>query len=369
MNIFMALQNLKIKYQNDKEISIKGNSIYMQTLTLRRWLSSISIISVFSVFVSFILLFLGSDAVRPYEALMGLKAAITGNLYSGTVNTILFHVRLPRILLSLIVGGSLAAAGAGFQAILKNPLADPYVLGISSGAALGVIVSLYINVFISIAGISSTIVFAFTGAMFTLYIVYRLGSVDGKIPPHTMLLSGVMVNAIIFAVILLLSSINTSLNFYKIVFWLLGYISSPDYPSLIITLIFSLIGIAILFSQAKALNALTMDDETASTLGVDVVKVKKLVLLGGALLVAASVSICGPISFIGIMIPHAVRLLTGHDYKMVLPISVIAGGIFLAVADAFARTVVSPTEIPVGIITAITGGPFFLYLLRTRRLV
>ncbi len=342
----------------------------MQTLTLRRWLSSISIISVLSVLVSFILLFFGSDAVRPYEALMGLKAAITGNLYSGTVNTILFHVRLPRILLSLIVGGSLAAAGAGFQAILKNPLADPYVLGISSGAALGVIVSLYINVsFISIAGISSTIVFAFTGAILTLYIVYRLGSVDGKIPPHTMLLSGVMVNAIIFAVILLLSSINTSLNFYKIVFWLLGYISSPDYPSLIITLIFSLIGIAILFSQAKALNVLTMDDETASTLGVDVVKVKKLVLLGGALLVAASVSICGPISFIGIMIPHAVRLLTGHDYKIVLPISVIAGGVFLAVADAFARTVVSPTEIPVGIITAITGGPFFLYLLRTRRLV
>ncbi len=342
----------------------------MQTLTLRRWLSSISIISVFSVLVSFILLFFGTDAVRPYEALMGLKAAITGNLYSGTVNTILFHVRLPRILLSLIVGGSLAAAGAGFQAILKNPLADPYVLGISSGAALGVIVSLYINVsFISIAGISSTIVFAFTGAILTLYIVYRLGSVDGKIPPHTMLLSGVMVNAIIFAVILLLSSINTSFNFYKIVFWLLGYISSPDYPSLIITLIFSLIGIAILFSQTKALNVLTMDDETASTLGVDVVKVKKLVLLGGALLVAASVSICGPISFIGIMIPHAVRLLTGHDYKMVLPISVIAGGVFLAVADAFARTVVSPTEIPVGIITAITGGPFFLYLLRTRRLV
>ena len=185
----MALQKfslgLKIKYQNDKEILYNGVILFsMQTLTLRRWLSSISIISVFSVFVSFILLFFGSDAVRPYEALMGLKAAITGNLDSGTVNTILFHVRLPRILLSLIVGGSLAAAGAGFQAILKNPLADPYVLGISSGAALGVIVSLYINVsFISIAGISSTIVFAFTGAILTLYIVYKLGSVDGKSHP------------------------------------------------------------------------------------------------------------------------------------------------------------------------------------------
>src|SRR3989304_4122567 len=173
----------------------------MQTLTLRRWLSSISIISVFSVFVSFILLFLGSDAVRPYEALMGLKAAITGNLYSGTVNTILFHVRLPRILLSLIVGGSLAAAGAGFQAILKNPLADPYVLGISSGAALGVIVSLYSGVFLSMAGISSTIVFAFIGAMLTLYIAFSSRTCEATTSPPIPIGFGSTFPAIIFAAI------------------------------------------------------------------------------------------------------------------------------------------------------------------------
>ncbi len=341
----------------------------MQTLTLRRLLSAISILSVLSVIVSFVLLFLGSDALRPYEAFIGLKSAVTGNLGSGTVNTILFQVRLPRILLALITGGSLAAAGAGFQAILKNPLADPYVLGISSGAALGVIASLYINVFMSIAGISSTIVFAFGGAILTLYIVYRLGSIDGKIPPHTMLLSGVMVNAIIFAAILLIVSINSSLNLYKIFFWLLGYLSSPDYSSLIIIFIFFVIGAVIMFSQSKSLNALTMDDDTASTLGIDVEKIKKLILIGGALLVAASVSICGPISFIGIIIPHAIRMLAGNDYRLILPVSVIGGGIFLAVADTLARTLISPAEIPVGIITAIAGGPFFLYLLRTRRLV
>ena len=341
----------------------------MQTLTLKRWLSSISILSLITLIVSFILLLYGSDALKPYDALIGLKSLLTGNIESGTVNTILFQVRLPRILLALITGGALAAAGAGFQAILKNPLADPYVLGISSGAALGVIVSLYSGVFLSMAGISSTIVFAFIGAMLTLYIVYRLGTVDKKIPPHTMLLSGVMINAIIFAAILLIVSVSKSMNLYKIFFWLLGYLSSPDYSTLLVAFIFAFIGAAIMFSQAKSLNILTLDDETAATLGLDVERIKKLILIGGALLVAASVSICGPISFIGIMIPHTVRLLAGYDYRFILPVSMIGGGVFLAVADTFARTVLSPAEIPVGIITALTGGPFFLYLLRTRRLV
>src|SRR4030065_1040043 len=160
----------------------------MQTLTLKRWLSSISILTLLSVIVSLSLLLYGSDALKPYDALVGLKSVLTRNIQSGTVNTILFQVRLPRIILALITGGALATAGAGFQAILKNPLADPYVLGISSGAALGVIVSLYLGIFVSLAGISSTIVFAFTGAMLTLYIVYKIGTIDKKIPPHTMLL-------------------------------------------------------------------------------------------------------------------------------------------------------------------------------------
>ncbi len=341
----------------------------MQTLTLRRWLSSISILSVLSLFVSLISLLYGSDALKPYDALIGIKSFITGNIEAGNAGTILFHVRLPRIILALITGGALAAAGAGFQAILKNPLADPYVLGISSGAALGVIISLYTGIFISLAGISSTIVFAFTGSMLTLYLVYRLGTVDGKIPPHTMLLAGVMFNAIIFAAILLVVSISQSLNLYKVFFWLLGYLSSPDYTTLLTAFLFFLTGAAILFSQARALNILTLDDETASTLGLDVNRIRKIILIGGALLVAASVSICGPISFVGIMIPHTVRLIAGYDYRLILPASMIGGGIFLAVADTIARTLLSPAEIPVGIITALTGGPFFLYLLRTKRLI
>lgn len=341
----------------------------MQSLTLRHWLSSLILLSLISLLVLLSLLLFGSDALKPIDALTGIMSFLAGNIESETVRTILFQVRLPRIILAMITGGALASAGAGFQAILKNPLADPYVLGISSGAALGVIVALYSGIAISMAGISATIVFAFAGAMLTLYIVYKLGTIGKKIPPHTMLLSGVMVNTIIFAAILLIVSISRSLNLYKIFFWLLGYLSSPSYPTLLASFIFYLIGAAVLFSQAKALNILTMDDETASALGLDVDRTRKLILSGGALLVAASVAICGPISFIGIMIPHSVRLLAGYDYRFILPVSMLAGGVFLAVADTVARTLLSPAEIPVGIITAITGGPFFLYLLRTRRLV
>ena len=339
----------------------------MQTLTLKRWLSSISLLTLLSVIVLFISLLFGSDALKPFETLKALKSMVAGNIDSGVVTTILFHIRLPRILLCLIVGGSLAAAGAGFQAILKNPLADPYVLGISSGAALGVMVSVYTHASTNLPGISATMLLAFIGALLTLYAVYRLGSIDGKIPPQTMLLAGVMLNAVIFAVILLLTSINNSLDMQKIFFWLLGYMSSPDYTTLTVIYLFSLAGACLLFSQTKSLNVITTGDETALSLGINVVRVRKMILAGGALLVAASVSICGPIGFIGIMIPHAVRLLTGYDYRLVLPLSVLGGGIFLAAADTFARTVLSPAEIPVGVITALTGGPFFLYLLRKRR--
>src|SRR3989304_2650038 len=180
-------------------ISMSNRS--MQTLTLKRWLSSISILSLITLIVSFVLLLYGSDALKPYDAPIRLKSLLTGNIESGTVNTSVFQVRLPRILLALITGGALAAAGAGCQAILKNPLADPYVLGISSGAALGVIVSIYSGVFLSVAGISSTIVFAFIGAMLTLYIAFSSRTCEATTSPPIPIGFGSTFPAIIFAAI------------------------------------------------------------------------------------------------------------------------------------------------------------------------
>ncbi len=341
----------------------------MQTLTLKRWLSSISILSVLSVLVIFISLLFGSDAFRPLDVLKTFLSEISNWHVSEINKTILFQIRLPRILLAAIVGGSLAAAGGVFQGILKNPLADPYILGISGGAAFGVVISLFTKVDIRMLGFTSTTIMAFMGAIVTLYIVYRLSSIDSKTPPHTMLLSGVMVNAVIFAAILFLVSMAGSTQLYRAFFWLLGYLSSPDYTSLTTIFLFAAIGLVILFTQARSLNILTLGDETAQGLGLNVEAVRRRVFIAGSLLVAAAVSICGPIGFLGIMVPHAVRLLVGYDYRLMLPVTVICGGIFLMIADTIARTVISPAEIPVGIITALTGGPFFIYLLRKKRIV
>ena len=340
----------------------------MQALTLKRWLSSIFILALISLIVVFLSLLFGSNAMRPNDVIKTLMSRITGQPVSEVDSTILFQVRLPRILLAAIAGGSLAAAGGVFQAVLRNPLADPYILGISSGAALGVIISLFTQVNVSIYGFTSTTVMAFIGAILTLYVVYRISRIDGKAPPNTMLLAGVMVNAIIFAAIMFLTAIAKSNQLYSIFFWLLGYLSSPDYPSLITISLLSFLGLGVLFLQSRSLNILTLGDETARSLGLDVESVKRKVFIAGAILVAAAVSICGPIGFIGIMIPHAVRLLVGNDYRLLLPVSFISGGIFLMAADTFARTVIAPVEIPVGIITSLTGGPFFIYLMRKKRI-
>lgn len=343
--------------------------IYMQTLTIRRWTSSVLIFSTLSVLIVFIAILFGSEALRPYDVIKTLIETITGHHDTGISQTILFQIRLPRILLAVVVGGSLAAAGGVFQAILKNPLADPYVLGISSGAALGVLISLFAQINITILGFTSTTFLAFMGAIMTLYIVYKLSNINGRTPPQTILLVGVMINAIIFAIILFLTLVIDSNQFYKIFFWLFGYISSPDYTSLAIISLFAIAGLIILLTQAGSINLLTLGDDTAQTLGLDVERVKRKIFIACALLVAAAVSLCGPIGFLGIIVPHIVRLLFGYDYRIILPISVIGGGIFLVIADTLARTVISPVEIPVGIVTALCGGPYFIYLMRRKRIV
>lgn len=341
----------------------------MQTLTLRRWLSSISLLGILSILVVFLSMLFGSSALKSSDVLRVLIGNISGHPISEINSTILFQIRLPRILLAAVVGGSLAAAGGMFQTILRNPLADPYILGTSSGAALGVILSLFTRLEISFLGFTSTTVMAFTGAIVTLYFVYRFSRIHEKTSPQTMLLAGIMVNAIIFAVILFLTSVVNSNQLYRVFFWLLGYLSAPDYTSLITISLFFLVGIGILFSQSRALNILTLGDETAQALGLDVESVKRKVFVAGALLIASAVSICGPIGFLGIMVPHTVRLVAGHDYRVMLPLSVLGGGIFLMIADTVARTVISPAEIPVGVITSLAGGPFFLYLLRKKRMI
>lgn len=338
----------------------------LRVLTLRQWLSYLSIIGIISIISIFLSLIIGSNIYSPLEIIYTVVGKIAGYRISEITDIIIFQIRLPRVLLAVLVGGALSVTGGTFQALLKNPLADPYIMGISGGAALGVILSSFLKLNGGAYGLYLVHLFAFTGALVSVYVVYRLSRIRGSNPPGIMLLTGVMINAIIFAMILFLLSIVDSGQIYTVFYWLLGYLPSPTYSSLIMVSIFSFTGLTIIFAQARSINLLTMGDDCARALGVGVESVKRRLFIAGSLLVAVSVALCGPIGFLGIMVPHAVRMIVGYDYRILIPVSFIGGGTFLLMADTFARTIISPAEIPVGIITSIVGGPFFLYLLRRK---
>ena len=299
-----------------------------------------------------------------------LKAIIGETTSPGSVDpgaVILFQVRLPRVLLAFLVGGSLAAVGVALQALLRNPLADPFVLGISSGAALGAAIALLFGVGLSVWSLSALPVFGFVGALVALLILYRISSTPFGFSVYTLLLAGVILGAIFSALIMFLTSVSEPHRAFGMYAWLMGSLTGPDYPTLGILLVYLGLGLLVLASQAQALNVLTMGEEAAKSLGVEVERVKKMVFVATALMTGAVVAFSGLIGFVGLIVPHAVRLAVSADHRLLFPLAGLTGGIFLMVADTAARTLMSPSEIPVGVITAIIGGPVFLYLLINRR--
>ncbi len=280
---------------------------------------------------------------------------------------ILWQVRVPRVLLAFMVGGSLAAVGASLQALLRNPLADPYVIGISSGAALGAAVAVLFGIGFSVFGLSVLPVYAFLGALLSLLIVYRIAVSYGSFSIHTLLLGGVVLNAIFSALILFLTTLADPYKASGMYAWLMGSLTGPDFPTVLILAVYLLLGVAVLVSQASALNLLTLGEEAARLLGVEVERVKRVLFAAAALLTGSVVAFSGLIGFVGLIVPHAVRLVFGADHRLLLIASGMVGGIFLMLADTVARTLLSPTEIPVGVVTALVGGPVFLYLLVRQR--
>lgn len=280
---------------------------------------------------------------------------------------ILWQVRVPRVLLAFMVGGSLAAVGASLQALLRNPLADPYVIGISSGAALGAAVAVLFGVGLSMFSVSVLPVCAFLGALVALLIVYRIAVSYGSFSIHTLLLGGVVLNAIFSALILFLTSLADPYKASGMYAWLMGSLTGPDFQTVFVLAGYLLFGTCVLIRQAPALNLLTLGEEAARSLGVEVERVKRVLFAASALVTGAVVAFSGLIGFVGLIVPHAVRLAFGADHRVVLTASGIAGGTFLMVADTAARTLLSPAEIPVGVVTALVGGPIFLYLLVQRR--
>lgn len=285
---------------------------------------------------------------------------------ADSAKSIIWNLRLPRVLLGGVIGASLSVAGAAFQGMFKNPMADPYVLGISSGAALGATLAIVFKIDVSFFSISSITIFAFIGALLAVFTVYNIARVKNKVPVTTLLLAGVAVGQFLTAIMSFIMILSDK-DMVKITYWTLGSLSGKGWEPVIGIALPSTLGIIVISFFARDLNILLTGEESAQSLGVDVERTKTYILLLGTFITAISVSVCGIIGFVGLIIPHIVRILMGPDHRILLPASALLGSIFMIFADTIARTLISPIEIPVGIITALFGGPFFIYLLRSRK--
>jgi len=343
----------------------------MKILTLKRWFSILSLFTVIWLFTLVFCLFQGAESISPregWEIFLEKFSLREGEAGHGSKDVILFQVRFPRLLLAAMVGGTLAMVGVVLQALLKNPLADPFVIGISSGTALGAVLAILLGFNVSFWGFTATPLFGFIGGLATLIFLYRLSQVHGKIVVQTLLLAGVILNAMISAVIMFITYMVDSNKVFGIVYWLMGNLSSIEMKSLGVVSIYLMVGMTLILGMARGFNLLALGEEAATSLGLEAEWIKKKAFFATALLIGAVVSVSGLISFVGIMVPHVLRILIGPDHRLLLPASILGGGIFLMVADTIGRSIISPTEIPVGVITALCGGPFFLYLLRRGRM-
>lgn len=273
---------------------------------------------------------------------------------------ILFEIRLPRILLAAAVGCSLAAAGASYQALLRNPLAEPYLLGISNGAAVGTMMAL---LFFSGYEWSRPLI-AFSGALLATLVVYRLAQGRAGASPERLILSGVIVTTFLSSAIVFVTTMLDATRIRSFTFWLLGDLSGTSSSLLAVTILVGIGGAAFLAANARSLNLMMLGERDAFDLGVEVVRVRLIVFIAASLLVGSSVASSGSVGYVGLVVPHLVRLSLGSDNRIAIPAAAICGAIFVVVADTVARTVIAPRELPVGAITALIGAPLFIYLLK-----
>ena len=273
---------------------------------------------------------------------------------------ILFDIRMPRVFLGACVGASLAAAGAGLQALLRNPLAEPYLLGVSNGAALGTMLAfVFFGQFIAARS-----VFAFAGAAIASAVVFQMAKSRAGMNVERLVLSGVIVTTFLSSIIVLLTSFLDAARLRSFTFWLLGDLSQATYQGFYLTLFAAIVGTLAITSQAKALNLMMIGERDASDFGVEVSRVRLIVFAAASGLVGTSVAASGSVGYVGLIVPHLLRLAIGSDNRLIVPMSAIAGAIFVVLADTVARTAIAPRELPVGAITALIGAPMFIYLLR-----
>lgn len=316
----------------------------------------------FLISLVFLALFIGSSSIDPADV---INYIFKDSNVSNSTAIIIGEIRLPRIILAFIVGAGLAVAGSVFQAIIRNPMVDPYVIGISAGAGTGVMLALFLGLEFTILNLSSVPAFAFLGAIATVFIVYQLAKVGNKLPVLTFLLAGVAMSFILNSLMSFLMVLRTE-NLQQLVYWLMGSFAGAGWSDIKMILPYYLTALAVIVFYLKDLNILLLGEESAAHLGLNVERIKIILLSAASLITAAVVSVSGSIGFIGLVIPHIVRMIIGPDHRKFIPLAAIVGGSFLLIADTFARTIMAPMELPVGIITALAGGPYFIYLLRNK---
>jgi iron complex transport system permease protein len=280
--------------------------------------------------------------------------------------TIIWEMRCGRILLAALIGAGLAVSGVALQGLFRNPLAAPFIVGASSGAALGATLALIMGLQWSMAGFGPVPLAAFLGAMLAVTLVYSIAQIGGAVPATSLLLAGVALSTFLNAVVSLLMMLNDQ-NLYAVFAWLMGGLSGRSWPHLWAGLPYIVVGIGGLWMLARPLDALAFGNETAQSLGLPLAWARLAILAAASLATAAAVAVGGTIGFVGLIAPHTARLLVGVDHVRLIPASALLGALLLLLADDVARTVMAPLELPVGIVTAMLGGPFFLYLLKTRQ--
>ncbi len=295
---------------------------------------------------------------------VGFWDLLNSTLYetsSTGVSTIVFSYRLPRILLACIAGAGLACSGVVFQGVLRNPLADPYIIGIAAGGALGAVTSISL---LKSNGLFMTSISSFVGSLLAVALVYGLALLrKNSTYINTVILAGIIVGSLMNATMLLIMSVSGSHELQRVLFWLMGDFSLADYEQIMFSGPIVIAGFLLIYLNANRLNVLALGDEFASTLGVDVTKRRLLLMTIASLITGSVVSVSGTIGFVGLVAPHSMRLLFGPDHRILLPTAFLGGAIFLVISDTVARLVAYPVELPVGVVTALSGGPFFLYLL------
>lgn len=328
------------------------------------------------LFCLLVVVVIGSVSVGSADLSVGSvwKIIMSRFMFAGSIDkdwtqaaeTIVWEIRLPRIVLAVLVGAGLGAAGTAYQGVLRNPLADPYILGVSSGASVGAAAFILFGSGWSIVGSWTLPFVAFLCGLVTLFVVYRLASINGTIQVETLLLSGVVVQSFLGAGLSLLISLSRE-KIQDIVYWMMGSLALADWQSVIVIAPYVLGGIAVMWLCTRELNILALGEQKAHHLGMNVQRIRLVLLVTASLAAGATVAVSGVIGFVGLIIPHMMRSIVGSDYRVLLPVSAVAGSILLVMADTIARTILDPQELPIGVITAFLGAPFFAYLLRRRR--